>query len=539
MYEAAGPRVAKTANPAPSATFDTGGLSGLTEREAVERLAAAGPNALPSEEPRGNLAIVVEVVRQPMLLMLVAAGTLYLSMGQPRDALLLLLFVGVVIGITVVQERRTERALEALRDGVARRISGRDVVPGDQVMIAEGDRVPADSLLRRSAHLAVDESLLTGESVPVRKVSSATAVALDPPGGDGLPSLYSGTLVVAGQGVCEVVRTGPSTELGRIGRRLSELEPERTPLQAETDRIVRILATAGLTTCLVVVVSYALSRGNDGGAWRDGLLAGITMAMAILPEEFPVVLTVFLALGAWRLSRRRVLTRRLAAIETLGAATVLCVDKTGTLTENRMTVAAVATNGRTLAISSETRSVPDEVSELIAAARFASRSDPFDPTERALHDAHARFRSGADEPGRLVREYPLTPALLVMSQAWQAEHAQTCLVASKGAPEAIARLCVLSSQEETSVLAQAAAMGRDGLRVLAIAAARWPSSALPVEQVGLRPHFVGLVGLADPLREHVPSAVTECRAAGVRVVMITGDYPETARSIAQIGRAHV
>jgi Ca2+-transporting ATPase len=326
-----------------------GELRGLTEDEARARLERDGLNELPSEKKRGILAIVLEVVREPMFLMLVAAGSLYLFMGEATDALMLLGFVFVVMGITVVQERRTEHALDALRDlsspralvlrdGVQRRIPGVEVACGDLIFLSEGDRVPADALLRRAIHLSVDESLLTGESVPVRKAPSDEAQALDRPGGDDLSSVYSGTLVTAGQGVAEVAATGARTELGRIGKALQQMQPEATLLQKETGRLVRTFAIVGLVACALVVVLYALTRGGSIAVWKEGFLAGIGMAMATLPEEFPVVLTVFLALGAWRISRSRVLTRRMPAIETLGAATVLCVDKTGTLTLNQMTL---------------------------------------------------------------------------------------------------------------------------------------------------------------------------------------------------------
>ena len=312
-----------------------------------------GPNELPAQKKRSLLTIGFEVVREPMFLMLVAAGSLYLLMGEPADALMLLGFVFVVMAITIIQERRTERALEALRDlsspralvirdGVHRRIAGREVVRGDLVVLSEGDRVPADGLLRRGINLSADESLLTGESVPVRKVPSADARALDTPGGDDLPSVFSGTLVTAGQGIAEIVATGLRSELGKIGKALQQVEPEPTLLQKETGRLVRTFAIVGLMACALVVVAFALTRGGGADVWKQGFLAGIAMAMATLPEEFPVVLTVFLALGAWRISRSNVLTRRMPAVETLGAATVLCVDKTGTLTQNQMTLRQLA-----------------------------------------------------------------------------------------------------------------------------------------------------------------------------------------------------
>ena len=214
----------------------------------------------------------------------------------------------------------------------------RDVVRGDTVLLREGDRVPADGVLREAVELAVDESLLTGESLPVDKRADRETQSMGRPG-EAMASVYSGTLVVHGHGSAEIVATGTRSEIGRIGRALLAIEPESTPLQNETRRVVQRLAVGGLALCVVTSITYGLTRGH----WAEAVLAGVTLAMGILPEEFPVVLTVFLALGAWRISKHNVLTRRMPAIETLGATTVLCVDKTGTLTENRMQVAVLET----------------------------------------------------------------------------------------------------------------------------------------------------------------------------------------------------
>ncbi len=517
-------------------------LQGLSTGDAIARLAADGPNELPQERRRGVLKIALEVVRQPMFLMLVAAGSLYLMIGEPTDAMMLLGFVVVVMGITVVQERRTERALEALRDlsssralvirdGVQQRIAGREVVRGDLILLSEGDRVPADALLRTDGNLAADESLLTGESVPVRKSASAIASALDPPGGDELPSLFSGTLVTAGQGMAEVVATGPRTELGKIGKALQTLEREPTPLQQAAGKLVRLMAVVGLGLSALVIVAYALTRGGSGGAWREGAQAGIAMAMAVLPEEFPVILTIFLALGAWRISHRHVLTRRMPAVETLGAVTVLCVDKTGTLTLNQMTLAAIDHEGTSFDVRSSAP-VPSRFHRVLEAAVLSSRSDPFDPMERALVDAGRRLLTGAQEERELIREYPLTPQLLAVSQAWRTSADKALLVAAKGAPEAIATLCRLTAPAREELGRRSAQFAAEGLRVLGVAAARIDEEKLPREQGELHLAFLGLVALEDPVRPAVPAAVAECRSAGIRVVMITGDYPATARSIA-------
>jgi len=530
-----------------ASVLDLGGHVGLSEEDARARLEQEGPNELPTQRKRSLLAIGLEVAREPMFLMLVAAGSLYLLMGEPADALMLLGFVFVVMAITIVQERRTERALEALRDlsspralvirdGVHRRIAGREVVRGDLVILAEGDRVPADGWLRQGINFSADESLLTGESVPVRKAPSADARELDEPAGDDLPSVFSGTLVTAGQGIAEVAATGVRSELGKIGKALAQVDPEPTLLQQETGRLVRTFAIVGLMACALVVVTFAFTRGGGADVWKQGLLAGIAMAMATLPEEFPVVLTVFLALGAWRISRSNVLTRRMPAVETLGAATVLCVDKTGTLTQNRMTLRHLATSGACVDLGTLRGELPEELHGLLENAILASKRDPFDPMEQALHAAGDRLIRDTEHlhPGwSLAREYPLTPDLLAVSHAWRTGSRDEVVVAAKGAPEAIADLCRLAPAQRASLSREVAALASSGLRVLGVARGRTCLRDLPEEHRNLSLDLVGLLGFEDPLRPAVPSAVAECRAAGVRVVMITGDYPVTAQSIAR------
>jgi len=527
--------------------LDLSGLAGLGVEEARSRLNQHGPNELPAKKKRNLIAIALEVIREPMFVMLVAAGSLYLVLGEPTDALMLLGFVFVVMAITIVQERRTERAIDALRDlsspralvireGTHHRIPGRDVVQGDILVLAEGDRVPADAILRRGISLSVDESLLTGESAPARKAASGTRSELERPGGDDHASLFSGTLVTAGQGIAEVVSTGARSELGKIGRAMLEVEPEATSLQKESGRLVRVFALVGGAACVLVVVAYALVRGGGMVVWKDGLLAGITMAMAVLPEEIPVVLTIFLALGAWRISRHRVLTRRLPAIETLGKTTVLCVDKTGTLTQNRMTLQRIAVGERSMDVAPEATDLPEDMHVLLEYAVLASARDPFDPMERALQAVGDRVLGKTDRlhpDWSLAHVYPLGPDLAAVSQAWSRGHDQDAVIASKGAPEAIAELCHMSVEQREQMDRQVAALAFAGLRVLGVARGTSKVDNLPDAHGDVALEFAGLLGFEDPLRPTVPGAVAECHAAGVRVIMITGDYPATAQSIAR------
>jgi len=517
---------------------------GLTPEEAAARLAEDGPNELPSARPRSAFAIAVSVLSEPMLLFLVACGGLYFLLGDREEAVLLSGFVLLVIGITFVQERKTERSLEALRDltspralvirgGAQQRIPGREVATGDLVVLSEGDRVPADGVVVASVSLATDESLLTGESVPVRKAAGDPAAGMGAPGGDDTPFVFSGSLVVAGKAYVRIARTGARTEIGKIGAALRDLAPEPTPLESTVRRLVRRFFVAGVILCVLVFLVFGLTRGN----WLHAVLAGITLAMAVLPEEFPVVLTVFLALGAFRLSKARVLTRRMASVETLGAATVLCVDKTGTLTENRMRVEALAANGVELRVAGlASGAIPEELHETVEYAILASQRDPFDPMEvaiTALGDRHLAGTEHLHHDWQLVREYPLSQALLAISRVFRSPDGRDYVIAAKGAPEAIVDLCHLDEPAARAALARVEALAAEGLRVLGVARARFRPGELPEGQHDFAFELVGLLGLADPIRAAVPAAVEECKRAGIRVVMITGDHVTTAQAIAR------
>lgn len=534
--------------------LDIKNIPGLSEEKALSILKEEGYNELPSTKKRSIFTILFEVVREPMFLLLIASGTIYLILGSLDEALMLLGFVFFIIGITFYQERKTERTLEALRDlsspralvirgGEKKRIPGREVVKDDILILEEGDRVPADAVVLSCSHLLINESLLTGESVPVRKVPCGGVMDIHRPGGDGLPSVYSGTLVVQGQGIAQVQSTGLNTEMGKIGKRLETLEEEDTSLQKETRTLVRNFALAGVFLCFVVIVVYGVTRLD----WLNGFLAGITLAMAILPEEIPVVLTIFLALGAWRISKKKVLTRRSHAIQDLGSASVLCVDKTGTLTLNQMSVHKIFANGDFYDINPEKQDcLPENFHELVEFSILASQRDPFDPMEKAIKSLGEDTLSDTEhlhDDWTIVREYPLSGELLAMSHVWKSPDGEDYIIAAKGAPEAIADLCHLNEIDTQEVLKNIKFMADDGLRIIAVAKSHFKQSGLPVKQHDFTFEFLGLIGFIDPVRPGVRDAVQECYDAGLRVVMITGDYPGTARKIAeQIGlspRGHV
>lgn len=536
---------------------------GLSQAEARARLTAHGFNELPQARKRSVWRMAGDVVREPMLQLLLAAGLIYLLLGDRGEALMLMTFVALTIGISLHQERRTERVLEALRDlsspralvlreGQRCRIAGREVVPGDWLVLAEGDRVPADAVVRDAQALQVDESLLTGESVPVRKaaVSAPMApqdVAALRPGGDDLPLVFAGSLVVGGHGLAEVVATGARSQMGAIGQALQAMDAMPSALQRQTRQMVRLFAVLGLGLSLLVMALHGWLRGD----WLAAVLNGITLAMSMLPQEFPLILTVFMAMGAWRLSHARVLVRRASAIETLGAATVLCTDKTGTLTLNRMAVAELHVDGRhwsapEVAADGGGAHLPEHFHALLEFGVLASQREPLDPMELALwrladqqltEAERVHMQTHLHPDWRLTREYALSTELLAMSHVWQQPGRSLYMVATKGAPEAVADLCHLPEDRRVRLRREAEAMAERGLRVLGVARASRegppPGESWPAIQHDYDFEFLGLVGLLDPLRPGVREAVARCREAGIRVAMVTGDHPATALAIAQ------
>ena len=515
---------------------------GLSPIEVIEKQTKDGLNELPSSKPKNILVLAWGIIKEPMFILLVACGSLYLVLGDLVEGLMLLGFVFVIMGIEFYQEKKTEKALDALkdlaspralviRDGVEKRIAGREVVTDDLVILQEGDRVPADATVLYSVNLKADESLLTGESVPVGKSEWNGMDIITQPGGDELPFVYSGSMIVQGNGVVRVTSIGSNTEIGKIGKALDSVIEEPTKLKTEMAILVRRLAILGVSLCLVVVVVFTLTRGD----LLQGFLAGITLAMAMLPEEFPVVLTIFMALGAWRMSKKNVLTRKPSAIETLGSATVLCTDKTGTLTQNKMTVNRLY-NGHNFHKVDHFTTFPEEFHEIIEYGILSSQNNPYDPMEKAITSLGEVFLKDTEHihtDWQMVREYPLSKELLAMSRVFSSSGNQQQTIAAKGAPEAIFDLCHLSLEQKADYEVAICGMASEGLRVLGVAKSMIGDKILPVIQHDFEFEFIGLIALSDPIRPAVPDAVAECYKAGIRVIMITGDYPVTAMNIAR------
>jgi len=503
---------------------------GLSHALVLQRQEEEGYNELPQSKPKKLISILLNILKEPMIYLLLGCGSIYFVIGDRQEALMLIFFLFLIIGITITQEAKAERALQALkdlsspralvlRDGIKQRIPGREVVRGDYIFLSEGDRVPADAVLITDTFIASDESLLTGESVPTNKTQEEF--------------IFAGATIVSGQGMAVVTAISTKTEIGKIGKSIQNIQIESTNLEKQTNLLVKRVAWIAASICVLVVVVHALYRGS----WVEGSLVGLSLAMAIMPNELPAVLTIFLALGAWRLSKRRVLTRKISAVENLGSTTVLCVDKTGTLTLNKMTIQKIYSQGLIVdLLDPKITSLNEEFHEALEYGILASREDPFDPMELAFVNAGTKFLQGTEHIHRdwtLKKEYPISPELLSISHAWKPKVGGGFVVGAKGAPEAIIDLCHLSTDKAEAANKIAEKMASEGLRVLGVAKAYAKQKPLPDKQHEFEFNFVGLIGLIDPVRSEVPKAVAECHQAGIRVIMITGDHPITACSIAR------
>lgn len=508
---------------------DFGLDSGLTDDEAGHRLRIEGPNALPETRSHRWLQLIRNILLEPMFLMLLVAAAIYAALGDRGEAALLLGSVVIVVAITAAQEFRAEGALRALRElaapvahvirsGNERTVPATHIVRGDVLVLREGDRVAADGCLR-DGFLTLDESLLTGESVPVTHEPS-----------DRKGDVRAGTLVVGGHGRVEVTATGAATAFGVIGKSLSMTESAPSALQRAAGRAVRLLAVIAMTLAAMVALLGWKWGGLDP---LHASLGGIALAMAILPEEVPVVLTVFYALGARRIARHGVLTRRLAAVETMGAISALAVDKTGTLTKNRMALAMlVDANGD---VHEALRPLDPGHLRLLEAAYAATSPMSLDPTDGAVRQyvtSRCPMVIAADAIP-VVREFSVGDGRPFVSRVIPRAEPGTWYIATKGASEAVLPLCGLDAGVLARMTVVAAQLAAGGFRVLAVARSHQRDGALPVQPATERHELMGMIGLADPLRDDVPSAMAECHAAGIRVLMLTGDHPATAAAIAR------
>ncbi len=506
--------------------------SGLTTDEAKALQLRYGKNELSSQKKESFARKVLHIICEPMFLLLIVAAIIYFILGEPRDGLIMLIFVVGIISIDVIQEWKTDKTLNALkdlsaphinvlRDGKEVQIASADLVPGDIMMIYEGVKIPADGFVVKCNDLCVDESSLTGEAeggwkVPVENAEDTTDYWRK-------DYCYAGTLVTQGLASVHVDKIGVSTEYGKIGCGVAQAPEEATPLQKQTSSLVKLCASiaAVLFVLVCVVTWFNIPDHSFRDRLIESILSGITLAMAMIPEEFPVVLTVFLSMGAWRLAKKQSLVRKLPSVETLGAVSVLCVDKTGTITMNQMTV-------------QETWAADGDEHQLCEVMGLGCETDAYDPMEKAMLTHCDKLGISQEHlfSGELIYEYAFTNELKMMGHVWQRN--DELVIAAKGSPERILTICKLSDKEQEVIQHKITAYAKEGLRVIAIATTTLKDrSEIPENITECSLTFCGLIGLADPPRETVKQDIAICNKAGIRVVMITGDNGLTAASIAK------
>ena len=500
--------------------------TGLSPEEVLKSREQFGKNTLYSKK-KNPLGIFYDVFKEPMMLLLIVAAFIYFFTGENEEGFLMLASIGIVAGISIYQEIRSENATNALkqmtqpliiviRDGEKISIPSEELVVNDLMIVSEGEHISADATIISSNDCSVNEAMLTGESLPVVKNEE-----------DAL--LYAGTIVVSGLAHAKVTAVGSSTRLGKLGQSMEEIEKEKTPLQKQISLFVRRMAViGGIAFLLVWAYNYI-----DSGDLVHGLLHGLTLAMAALPEEIPVALSTFMALGAYRMIRNKVLTKHPQTVESLGSATVICVDKTGTLTENKMALVEIYQPLKDSFYSLETKS-PDEESHLVIEyALFASEPVPFDPMEKAIHEAFAA-QQPAIKPAefQMVHEYPLSGIHPMMTHVYKNNSGRN-VIACKGAPEGIIKKSTLSAADQTKVLSKVEIMASHGYRVLAVAKATDENREWPADQEQFTWVFLGLIAFSDPPKKNSRQVIKNFHDAGIEVKMITGDFPATAKSISE------
>lgn len=472
---------------------------------------------------------LVEALRdaftEPMFLLLLAAGIIYFLLGESAEGIFMIAAIFMVSAISVYQSSRSGNALKALkalnqpsarviRDGKEQQIPTEELVPGDLMIVEEGEQVPADAGIVRANDLSVNESVLTGEAFAVRKAE-----------GD---SLFMGTAVTSGMAWAKVTAIGNQTELGKIGKSLEQISTEKSPLQKQISSFVTKMAVAGAGVFLLVWgINYYHSRDI-----LDSLLKGLTLAMSILPEEVPVAFTTFMAIGAWRLMKMGIIVKQTQTVETLGSASVICTDKTGTITENRMQLAMVYIHATGQTAAPEMwRS--DAAQQVIASAMWASETAPFDPMEKALHEAYGTVAETDLRPRyHMVHEYPLGGKPPMMTHVF-ANASGERIIAAKGAPEAIMAVSPLSAEERHAIQQQIDQLAGKGYRVLAVGRSTFNGDVYPEQQQSLSFTFLGLIAFYDPPKQNIPAVFNSFYDAGIRLKIITGDNTPTTLSIAR------
>lgn len=501
---------------------------GLTNEEVHSSRAKYGRNTLENRSHRKSGEIIRDIIFEPMFLLLTVVSIIYFLTGNHMEGYVMIGAILLVSGISLFQEARSENALKSLkrlseprakviRAGKLTEILTENIVIGDFIVVEEGNVVPADATIIQSNDFSLNESILTGESYSVTKDKQ-----------DGNNRIYYGTLVLSGSAVARVNAIGPDTEMGKIGKSLENVRSVKTPLQIQIGSFVRKMAVIGtILFFLVWMINYLESKNI-----MHGLLHGLTLAMSILPEEIPVAFVTFMALGTRRLMKNGILAKQLHTVESLGSATVICIDKTGTITDNNMKMSYVynVKNDRIFDIKNDT----DEISrDVISFAMWASEPNPFDPMEKAIHEAYDKITEKDKRPQyKMIHEYPISGSPPLMTHIFE-NHNKERIIAAKGAWEGLILHAGLSVEEIEHISRHAHDLASEGYRILGVATAKFDGYGFPKRQEDFNWEFLGLIALEDPPKKNIKEVFKKFYQAGIKVKIITGDYPETTLSIAR------
>jgi Ca2+-transporting ATPase len=504
-------------------------IPGLSNRDVIAARSKYGANSLSFKKENGFTDALKGLAKEPMVILLLVTSCIYFISGKAGDGIFLASAIVLVAGISLYQDSRSRNALEKLkdfsqpkckviRDGEILEIKSEELVVGDSLMVEEGTSITADGIIVHSNDFSVNESILTGESLPVYKDKEAD---------DNL--VFHGTTVASGLAIATITAIGNKTRLGKIGKSLESITEEKTPLEIQINNFVKKMVIAGLIVFLIVWGINYLHSAN----FLDSLIKALTLAMSILPEEIPVAFTTFMALGAWRLMKMGIVVKQMKTVETLGSASVICTDKTGTLTENKMSLAKVYTLQDNRIADATGKIIDSTEQELIALAMWASEPIPFDPMEIALHDAYSKTGLADERPGyKMIHEYPLGGKPPMMTHLFENAMGHR-IIAAKGAPEALINISNLKSSEKKQIDAAIEAMATEGYRVLAVGEADFTGNSFPATQQEFPFVFKGLVAFYDPPKKNINAVLHSFYQAGIAVKIITGDNAETTGAIAR------
>ncbi len=503
-------------------------ISGLTEEQVLEARKKYGRNILEFKKENGFLYVLKNLVKEPMVILLLVTSSVYFITGNSGDGIFLAIAIVLVSAISLYQDSRSRKALEKLntytqpnckviRNGKVTEIKSAELVVGDSMMVEEGTTIPADGIIVHSNDFSVNESILTGESFSVAKNQAA-----------GNNEIYMGTMIAGGLAIATVTHIGNNTQLGKIGKSLEEVKEEKTPLEIQINNFVKKMVVAGVAIFLLVwVLNYFRSYN-----FLDSLLKALTLAMSILPEEIPVAFTTFMAMGAWRLMKMGVVVKQMKTVETLGSATIICSDKTGTITENKMSLAKLFSIG-TGKITATNENLNSEEKDLVRTAMWASEPIPFDPMEKALHESYAKnFKIDERPDYKMFHEYPLDGKPPMMTHIFQ-NNSGDRIIAAKGAPEALLKVCKLTAEEIKEIEDAINILSNDGYRILGVAQTTFPGNDFPAKQQDFQFNFKGLVAFYDPPKKNIQSVFEDFETAGINVKIITGDNAATTMAIAK------